>query len=55
MVVEAAKLAYANKAKESVISQKLGSRDFSRIANSVLNKRKSAIPLQQPRGVAFCI
>ena len=43
-VLEAAKLAYANKTKESIISQKPGSRDFWRIANSVLNKGKSAIP-----------
>ena len=43
-VLEAAKLAYANKKKESITSQKLGSRDFWRIANSVLNKGKSAIP-----------
>ena len=43
-VLEAAKLAYANKTKESITSQKLGSRDFWRIANSVLNKDKSAIP-----------
>ena len=42
--LEAAKLAYANKTKESITSQKLGSRDFWRIANSVLNKGKSAIP-----------
>ena len=41
---EAAKLAYANKTKGSITSQKLGSRDFWRIANSVLNKGKSAIP-----------
>ena len=40
----AAKLACANKTKESITSQKLGSRDFTRIANSVLNKGKSAIP-----------
>ena len=39
-VLEAAKLAYANKTKESITSQKLGSRDFWRIANSVLNKGK---------------
>ena len=45
MVLEAAKLAYANKTKESITSQKLGSRDFWRIANSFLNKGKSAIPL----------
>ena len=43
-VLEAAKLAYANKTKESITSQKRGSRDFWRIANSVLNKGKSAIP-----------
>ena len=41
-VLEAAKLAYANKTKESITSQKHGSRDFWRIANSVLNKDKSA-------------
>ena len=52
-VLEAAKLAYANKTKESITSQKLGSRDFWQIANSVLNKGKSAI--QWPGGVAFCI
>ena len=43
-VLEAVKLAYANKTKESITSQNLGSRDFWRIANSVLNKGKSAIP-----------
>ena len=43
-VLDAAKLAYANKTKESITSQKLGSRDFWRLANSVLNKGKSAIP-----------
>ena len=43
-VLEAAKLVYATKAKECITSQKLGSRDFWRIANSVLNKGKSAIP-----------
>ena len=43
-VLEAAKLAYANEAKESINSQKLGSRDFWRNANSVLNNGKSAIP-----------
>ena len=43
-VLEVAKLAYANKAKESIASQKLGSRDLWRIANVVLNKSKSAIP-----------
>ena len=43
-VLEAAKLAYATKTKESITSQKLGSQDFWQIANSVLNKGKSAIP-----------
>ena len=43
-VLEAAKLTCANKTKESITSQKLGSRDFWRIANSVFNKGKSAIP-----------
>ena len=43
-VLEAAKLAYANQTKESINSQKLGSRDFWRITNSALNKGKSAIP-----------
>ena len=44
MVLEAAKLAYSNKTKESITSTKLGSHDFWRIANSVLNKGKSVIP-----------
>ena len=43
-VLQAAKLAYANKTKDSITSQKLGSRGFWQIANSVLNKGKSAIP-----------
>ena len=41
-VLEAAKLPYANKTKEFITSQKLGCRDFWQIANSVLNKGKSA-------------
>ena len=44
IVLEAAKLAYDNKTKESINSQKLGSRDFWQIANSVLSKDKSAMP-----------
>ena len=36
-VLEAAKLAYATKTKESITSQKVGSRDFWQIADSVLN------------------
>ena len=43
-VLEAAKLAYATKTKESITFQKLGSWDFCQIANSVVNKGKSAIP-----------
>ena len=43
-ILKAAKLAYANKAKEFFTFQKPGSRDFWRIANSVLNKGKSTIP-----------
>ena len=43
-VLEAFKLAYANKTKESITSQKLGSPDFLRIANSVLSKGKYAMP-----------
>ena len=42
-VLEAAKLARANKTEESITSQKLGSHDFWRIASSVLKKGKSAI------------
>ena len=44
MVLKAAKLAYANKTKESIIFQKCGSQVFCLIANSVFNKCKSAIP-----------
>ena len=36
------KLAYANKAKDSITSQKLGSRDFWRIANNILKIAKTA-------------
>ena len=43
-VLQAAKRAYANKTKKSITSQKLGSRDFWRIANGVLNKGKSGVP-----------
>ena len=42
-VLEAVKLPYANKTKQSITSQKLDSRDFWRVAKSVLNKGKSAI------------
>ena len=49
-VFESAKPSYVNKIKEPITSLKLGSRDFWRIANSVLNKGKSAITssIQRP-------
>ena len=43
-VLEADKLAYANKTKDAITSLKLGSQDFWRIADSVLSIGKSAIP-----------
>ena len=43
-ILEAAKLAYANKTKKSIILPKLGSGEFCRIANIVFNKVNSAIP-----------
>ena len=43
-VLEASKIAYVNKTKDSITSQKLCSRDFWQIANSVLNKGKFPIP-----------
>ena len=42
-VLEAAKLTYPNKTKESITSQKHDCPNFWQIANSVLNKAKSAI------------
>ena len=42
-VLEAAKPTYDNKTKETITSQKLNSRDFWRIANSVLSKGNSPI------------
>ena len=42
-VLGAGKVAYANKTKESITSQKLGSRDFRRIFNIVFSKGKFAI------------
>ena len=43
-VLESTKHSYVEKTKESIISQKLGSHDFWRIANSVLSVSKSVIP-----------
>ena len=45
-VLGAVKLVYANKRKDFITSQKLGSRDFWQIVNSVHNKSKSAISHQ---------
>ena len=42
-VLGVAKLEHATKTKESITSQKFGSWNFRRFANSVLNKGKSAI------------
>ena len=42
-VLQAAKFVFVNKPKDSITSQNLGSQDFCLIANSVLNKGKSAI------------
>ena len=42
-VLEAVKLAYANKTKESIIYQKIGSRDFWQIANGVRKKGKEVL------------
>ena len=53
--LEVPKLAYAYKTKESITSQILGSRDFCRIANSVLNKSKSVIPPLFNGLEVFCI
>ena len=41
--LEAAKIEYSNKTKVSITSEKVGSRNFWRISNSVLNKGISAI------------
>ena len=55
-VLEAAKLAYVSKAKESFTFRKLGPGDFWRIANNALNKGKSAIPLLfNGQGLVVCI
>ena len=43
-ILEAAKVAYVNKTKESITSKKLGTQNFWQIAKSVLSKDKSAIP-----------
>ena len=54
-VLETAKLAYGNKTKGPITSQKLGSEDFWQIANSFLNKAKSATPLLNSPEVLFLL
>ena len=53
-VLKAAKLAYANKTKESINSQKLGYWDFWRIANSVSEICYTS-SIQRTGGVVFCM
>ena len=56
-LLEAAKVACANKTKEYITSEKRGSRDFRGVGNSVLNKVKSAIPplFNDPECAVSCI
>ena len=53
--LEAAKLTSANKTKETITSQRLGSRNFWRVDNSLLSKVKSTIPplLHGPELLSF--
>ena len=44
-VITEAKSSYAEATRHSIASQRIGSRDFWRICNSVLNRGKSTIPL----------
>ena len=43
-VLETAKLIYTNKTKEFITYHRLGSQEVCQIANSIVNKGKSAIP-----------
>ena len=43
-VIEHAKLQYTERTRDQITSQKIGTRDFWRIANSVLKRDKSSIP-----------
>ena len=43
-LLEAAKLAYTNKTRDSLISMKLGSCECSQLVNSVLKKYNSGVP-----------
>ena len=54
-VLEAAKLAYANKAKESITSQKLGSLDSGKLPIVFLTKVNLLYLYSTPRNVVSCI
>ena len=54
-VLEAAKLAYANKTNKSITFQKLGSSYFWQIANSVLNKGKNLLYLFNSTARRCCL
>ena len=54
-VLEAAKLAYADKTKESITSQKLGSHDFWRIANSGKSTKVNLLYLLYSTGWRCCL
>ena len=54
-VLEVAKLVYATKTKESITSQKLGSRDFWRIASSVLNNGPEVLSSACDKAKLFAI
>ena len=54
-VLEAAKLAYANKTKEFTSSEKLGSWDFWRIVSIQQRWFSYTSSIQQPRSVVLCI
>jgi len=43
-ILDLARERYAKQTRESISSQKLGSKDFWRICNSVLNRSKSSLP-----------
>ena len=54
-VLEVAKLVYATKTKESITSQKLGSRDFWRIASSAFNNEPEVLSSACDKAKLFAI
>ena len=54
-VLEAAKLAYANKTKEPITSQKLNSRDFWQIANIVFSTKVNLLYLLYSTAWRCCL